>query len=83
MDVSPSTLSEAVKKGYHCGGYPVVEWAEFNRFDRVAGYDVPEFLLKTENTNETFRENPEEEKPKNAEKAENIPVPQERVVNSH
>ena len=61
LDVSASTLSEAVKKGYHCGGYPVIEWAEFNRFDRVEGYEVPEFLLKGQKPKKQTRDNPEDE----------------------
>ncbi len=82
LDVSPSTLSEAVKNGYHCGGYPVIEWAEFNQFDRVKGYDVPEFLLKQEKPEEPKRENPDTEKPENVIKDEIQHLPQEQVVNN-
>jgi hypothetical protein len=83
LGVSASTLSEAVKKGYHCGGYPVIEWAEFNRFDRVEGYDVPEFLFKGQESEEPTRDNPDEEKPENLKKADNHFSPQERIVNNN
>jgi hypothetical protein len=82
LGVSPSTLSEAVKNGYHCGGYPVIEWAEFNQFDRVKGYRVPEFLLKQEKPEETMRENPDNEEPENGNNGEIHQFPQEQVVNN-
>jgi len=82
LDVSPSTLSEAVKNGYHCGGYPVIEWAEFNQFDRVKGYHVPEFLLKQENMKEPKRENPDNQEPENGNNGEIQHFPQEQVVNN-
>jgi hypothetical protein len=83
LNVSPSTLSEAVKNGYHCGGYPVIEWAEFNQFDRVEGYDVPEFLLKDQKIEEATRENPSEEKPEKVNSLENQAFQQETVVNNN
>jgi len=82
LDVSPSTLSEAVKNGYHCGGYTVIEWAEFNQFDRVKGYHVPEFLLKQEKPEETTRENPDNKEPENVNNNEIQHFPQEQVVNN-
>ena len=63
LDVSASSLSEAVKKGYNCGGYPVVEWAEFNRFGRVDGYDVPDFLLSEKPQDDETRPNPDTDAP--------------------
>ncbi len=80
LDVSASTLSEAVKNGHNCGGYPVLEWAEFNRFGRVEGYDVPNFLFINHKSDKEPRTNPDTEQP---EKAENEAVQQESVVNNN
>lgn len=62
LNVSAPALSEAVKKGYNCAGYPVGEWAEETDTGRIKGYDVPDFLVSEENVTET-RLNPIKETP--------------------
>lgn len=53
LNVSAPALSEAVKKGYNCAGYPVGEWAEETDSGRIKGYVVPDFLVSEENVTET------------------------------
>ncbi|PKD43708.1 hypothetical protein [Rhodohalobacter barkolensis] len=62
LGVAPPSLTEAVKNGYNCGGYPVSEWAVELPSGRIKGYDVPEFLVSGEFIKET-RPNPTENKP--------------------
>lgn len=62
LDVSAPSLTEAVKKGYNCAGYPVGEWAVETDSGRVKGYDVPAFLISNDNVIET-RPNPIKEAP--------------------
>lgn len=57
LDVSAPSLTEAVKKGYNCAGYPVGEWAIESETGRIKGYDVPEFLV-SENREAEIRSNP-------------------------
>lgn len=57
LDVSAPSLSEAVKKGYNCAGYPVSEWAVETDTGRIKGYDVPGFLI-SENVEAEVRSNP-------------------------
>ncbi|MDR8394070.1 hypothetical protein NC796_23150 [Aliifodinibius sp. S!AR15-10] len=59
LDVAPPTLSEAVKYGYNCGGYPVEEWVLRSNSGRVKGYYVPKFLVDGEHQIEKNRENPQ------------------------
>ncbi|MDR8389907.1 hypothetical protein NC796_02075 [Aliifodinibius sp. S!AR15-10] len=63
LDVSPPSLSEAVKKGYNCGGYPVGEWAIVSDSGRIKGYDVPEFLVSCNHQKSEKRPNPEQNVP--------------------
>lgn len=60
LNVSPPTLSEAVKSGYNCGGYPVNEWAIISDSGRIKGFDVPEFLVSGERNQIDNRPNPTE-----------------------
>lgn len=66
LDVSPPSLSEAVKKGYNCAGYPVCEWAVETDSGRIKGYEVPEFLVSEDDQKPEKRSNPEENIPNEA-----------------
>ncbi|HEX6983092.1 MAG TPA: hypothetical protein VF181_10055 [Balneolaceae bacterium] len=66
LNVSPPTLSEAVKNGHNCGGYPVAEWAIETGTGRVKGYDVPEFLVSKGPKKDQQRPNPETNEPNKA-----------------
>jgi len=87
LGVSALTLSEAAKKGYHCAGYPVIEWAEFSNSGRIEGYDVPEFLLAKKEEPTENRPNPEpntlNKVDKGADKADNVEKSQESVVTNN
>lgn len=58
LGVSAPTITEAVKNGWNCGGYPVGEWAIESKTGRVKGYEVPEFLVSG-NPQEEKRSNPD------------------------
>lgn len=60
LDVSPPTLSEAVRQGYNCAGHPVEEWVERSNKGHVKGYHVPGFLVAE-------RGNPTKKEPQEAE----------------
>lgn len=45
LGVTPPTLSEAVKKGYNCMGFPVGDWAIETKSGRVKGFEVPQHIL--------------------------------------
>ncbi|MTI87493.1 MAG: hypothetical protein FH748_05945 [Balneolaceae bacterium] len=60
LGVSAPTITEAVKNGWNCGGYPVGEWAIESNNGRVKGYEVPEFLVSGE-LQEEERTNPSPE----------------------
>jgi hypothetical protein len=79
LNVSASTLSEAVKNGYNCGGYPVAEWAEFNEFGRVEGYRVPQFVTNSSDEEQEDRTNPAAEQPNESNHHE---IPHETIVNN-
>jgi len=66
LDVSPPTLSEAVKNGYNCAGYPVGEWAILTDSGRIKGFDVPKFLVSGEHNHLDNRPNPTEIVPNKA-----------------
>jgi len=66
LDVSPPTLSEAVKNGYNCAGYPVGEWAILTDSGRIKGFNVPEFLVSGERNHLDDRTNPTEIVPNKA-----------------
>src|SRR6056297_3072585 len=87
LGVSAPTLSEAAKKGYHCAGYPVIEWAEFSNSGRVEGYHVPEFLLAKKEEPIKNRPNPKpntlNKVDKGADEAENVEKSQESVVTNN
>lgn len=63
LNVAPPSLSEAVKNGYNCAGYPVCEWAVETDSGRIKGYEVPEFLVSGEDQKSEKRANPEETQP--------------------
>lgn len=63
LDVSPPSLSQAVKQGYKCGGYPVAEWAICHESGRIKGYEVPESLVSGERKKSEKRANPSENTP--------------------
>jgi hypothetical protein len=63
LDVSPPSLTEAVKNEYNCGGYPVSEWAIVSDTGRIKGYDVPESLVSGEHQKPEKRANPQESHP--------------------
>ncbi|WP_441001146.1 glycine zipper family protein [Fodinibius sp. SL11] len=63
LDVAAPSLSEAVKKRYNCGGYPVYEWAVETDTGRIKGYDVPGFLVSGEHQKPEKRTNPEDSLP--------------------
>jgi len=66
LDVSAPSLSEAVKKGYNCAGYPVGDWAIETKSGGIKGYEVPEFLVNGEARKLEKRANPEELMPNEA-----------------
>lgn len=49
LGVAQPSLSEATSEGHKCRGYPVRSWAVFDGAGRVAGYDVPERVMKRSN----------------------------------
>ncbi len=57
LGVSAPTVTEAVKNGWNCGGYPVGEWAIESKTGRIKGYDVPEFIVSGDQQEEK-RPNP-------------------------
>lgn len=57
LGVAAPSLTEAVKNGYNCAGYPVGEWAIESDTGRIKGYDVPVFVVSGDNKSET-RTNP-------------------------
>lgn len=57
LGVSAPTVTEAVKNGWNCGGYPVGDWAIESNTGRVKGYEVPEFIVSG-NLQEENRTNP-------------------------
>lgn len=57
LGVAAPSLTEAVKNGYNCAGYPVSEWAIESDTGRIKGYDVPEFLV-SKNRETEGRSNP-------------------------
>ena len=57
LGVAAPSLTEAVKNGYNCAGYPVSEWAIESDTGRIKGYDVPEFIV-SEERKEEIRPNP-------------------------
>jgi hypothetical protein len=63
LDVAAPSLSEAVKKRYNCGGYPVYEWAAETDTGRIKGYEVSESLVSGENQLPEKRKNPVDETP--------------------
>ncbi len=63
LDVAAPSLSEAVKKRYNCGGYPVYEWAVETDTGRIKGYKVPEFLVSGEDQLQEKRQNPTDKTP--------------------
>ncbi|MEX0597658.1 MAG: hypothetical protein WD512_14290 [Candidatus Paceibacterota bacterium] len=62
LGVTSPTLSEAVKKGYNCMGYPVGDWAVESNSGRVKGYEVPQHILSNK-PDTTKRENPTKSHP--------------------
>ena len=60
LNVSPPSLTEAVKNEYNCGGYPVAEWAIVSDTGRIKGYDVPEYLVSGDHQKPEELANPEE-----------------------
>ncbi|WP_428235740.1 hypothetical protein [Gracilimonas sp.] len=62
LGVTSPTLSEAVKKGYNCMGYPVGDWAIETNSGRVKGFEVPQHIL-SKKPDTTKRENPTESHP--------------------
>jgi hypothetical protein len=62
LGVTPPTLSEAVKKGYNCMGYPVGDWAIETKSGRVKGFEVPEHILSSK-PDSIKRENPTQSHP--------------------
>lgn len=54
LGVSRAAVSQATKRGHKCKGFPVRAWAEVDASGRVAGYDVPDHVVK--------RGQPEEDK---------------------
>ena len=63
LKVSAPSLSEAVKKGYNCAGYPVCEWAVETGSGRIKGYKVPKFLVSDDQQEVDKRANPEDKTP--------------------
>ena len=64
LNVSPPSLSQAVKQGHNCGGYPVTDWAVKTDSGRIKGYNVPEFLLSgDQQQEEQQRANPDRQTP--------------------
>lgn len=63
LDVAAPSLSEAVKKRYNCGGYPVYEWAVETDTGRIKGYEVPEFLVSGKDQLQEKRQNPIDQTP--------------------
>lgn len=57
LGVAAPTITEAVKNGWNCGGFPIGEWAIETETGRIKGYEVPEFLVSGERTEEN-RPNP-------------------------
>lgn len=66
LDVAPPSLSQAVKQGHNCAGYPVCEWAVETDSGRIKGYEVPEFLVSGEDQKTEERANPKKKTPNEA-----------------
>jgi len=66
LGVAPASLSQAVKDGYNCGGYPVADWAVETDSGRIKGYEIPEFLVSGETQALKKRPNPTEKVPNKA-----------------
>lgn len=85
LGVAPPSLTEAVKNGYNCGGYPVGDWAIVSASGRIKGYDVPGFLVSAEKVES--RSNPQEKAPNqpniSPNKGGNFDRKTSRVVNNH
>jgi hypothetical protein len=75
----PPTLSEAVRKSYNSGGYPVGEWVELSENGLVKGYNVPSFLLEKRD-NPDGQESQKPEKPNEGKQQENKP---QEVIQNH
>lgn len=87
LSVSPPSLSEAVRKGYNCAGYPVVEWAVETESGRVKGFDVPEFLVNKKSQMVEERPNPQildtilpKSIPNEANLVTNEPKPEQKAI---
>ena len=63
LGVSAPSLSQAVKQGHNCAGYPVSEWAVETDSGRINGYEVPDFIVSGEDQEAIKRENPEQNTP--------------------
>ena len=87
LDVAAPSLSEAVKKRYNCGGYPVYEWAVETDTGRIKGYEVPEFLVSGEEQLPAKRQNPVGETPNkvtiNPNKGKNRSNKPEQIINNY
>jgi|GEM_PF-1167186 len=87
LDVAAPSLSEAVKKRYNCGGYPVYEWAVETNTGRIKGYQVPDFLVSGENQLSEKRQNPVDETPNkltiHPNKGKNRANKPEQVINNY
>ena len=46
LDVSCAAVSQATTREHKCGGYPISAWAIYNGAGRVAGYDVPDHIVR-------------------------------------
>ena len=87
LDVAAPSLSEAVKKRYNCGGYPVYEWAVETDTGRIKGYEVPEFLVSGEDQIPAKRQNPVDETPNkltiNPNKGKSSTNKPEQIINNY
>jgi len=87
LDVAAPSLSEAVKKRYNCGGYPVYEWAVETDTGRIKGYEVPDFLVSGEDQLSEKRQNPIDETPNkltiHPNKGKNRPNKQGQIINNY
>ncbi|MFH5834261.1 glycine zipper family protein [Halalkalibaculum sp. DA384] len=87
LDVAAPSLSEAVKKRYNCGGYPVYEWAVETDTGRIKGYEVPEFLVAREYQLQEKRQNPVDKTPNqltiSPNKGKNRSNKPEQIINNY
>lgn len=86
LNVAPPSLSQAVKQGHNCAGYPVCEWAVETDSGRIKGYEVPEFLVSGDDQKPEKRSNPEKNIPNEATinpNKDQKPVNQAQNVTNH